>query len=192
MTMKTSLYSKANVKNKLTDKQRIFVAEYLIDRNATQAAIRAGFSENGARQAGSRLLSNVNVRSLIDQKIERQIKRAELTADKVNEVLAGMIMTDACDLYEEGPDGTMIPKSADELTSRQRASIQEITLMAGADGSGYQRIKQYDRLRAIDIYYKRTGIYSDSGTTNNIAKMHVNILELNAAKRRAGLPEIEE
>jgi hypothetical protein len=47
-------------------------------------------------------------------------------------------------------------------------------------------------LRAIDIYYKRTGIYSDSGTTNNIAKMHVNILELNAAKRRAGLPEIEE
>ena len=101
-------------------------------------------------------------------------------------------MTDACDLYEEGPDGTMIPKSADELTSRQRASIQEITLMAGADGSGYQRIKQYDRLRAIDIYYKRTGIYSDSGTTNNIAKMHVNILELNAAKRRAGLPEIEE
>ena len=177
---------------KLTDKQRIFVAEYLIDRNATQAAIRAGFSENGARQAGSRLLSNVDVRSLIDQKIEKQIKRAELTADKVNEVLAGMIMTDACDLYEEGPDGTMIPKSADELTSRQRASIQEITLMAGADGSGYQRIKQYDRLRAIDIYYKRTGIYSDSGTTNNIAKMHVNILELNAAKRRAGLPEIEE
>ena len=180
------------MKNKLTDKQRIFVAEYLIDRNATQAAIRAGFSENGARQAGSRLLTNVVVRSLIDQKIEKQIKKAELTADKVNEVLAGMIMTDACDMYEEGPDGTMIPKSADELTSRQRASIQEITLVAGADGSGYQRIKQYDRLRAIDIYYKRTGIYSDSGTTNNIAKMHVNILELNAAKRRAGLPEIEE
>ena len=86
----------------------------------------------------------------------------------------------------------MLPKSANELTPRQRASIQEITLMAGADGSGYQRIKQYDRLRAIDIYYKRTGVYSDSGTTNNIARMHVNILELNAAKRRAGLPEIRE
>ena len=35
-------------------------------------------------------------------------------------------------------------------------------------------------------------MYSDSSTTNNIAKMHVNILELNAAKRRAGLPEIRE
>ena len=49
MSIKTSLDRKVNVKNKLTDKQRIFVAEYLIDRNATQAAIRAGFSENGAR-----------------------------------------------------------------------------------------------------------------------------------------------
>ena len=52
------------MKKKLTDKQKIFVAEYLIDQNATQAAIRAGFSENGARQAGSRLLSNVDIRSL--------------------------------------------------------------------------------------------------------------------------------
>ncbi len=192
MSIKTNLDRKVNVKNKLTDKQKIFVAVYLIDRNSTQAAIKAGYSENGARQAGSRLLTNVVVRRLIDQKIGEQIKRAELTADKVNEVLAGMILTDAYDLYEEGPDGTMIPKSVNELTPRQRASIQEITMMAGADGSGYQRIKQYDRLRAIDIYYKRTGVYSDSGATNNIARMHVNILELNAAKRRAGLPEIEE
>jgi hypothetical protein len=68
-------------------------------------------------------LSNVDVHSLIDEKIGEQIKRAELTAEKVNEVLAGMIMTDTCDLYEESPDGSMIPKPTDALTSRQRASI---------------------------------------------------------------------
>ena len=108
-------------------------------------------------------MSNVDVHSLIDEKIGEQIKRAELTAEKVNEVLAGMIMTDACDLYKEGPEGSMVPKPTDA------------------------RIKQYDRLRAIDIYYKRTGIYFGSGTTNNIAKMHVNILELNAAKTEGGI-----
>lgn len=178
------------MKKKLTNKQSAFIAEYPTDKNATQAAIRAGYSAKTARSQGQRLLTNVAIKDLVNQKLTELEVKAGLTAERVNEVLAGMIMTDACDLYEEGPDGTMIPKSADELTLRQRASIQEITLMAGADGSGYQRIKQYDRLRAIDIYYKRTGVYSDSGATNNIAKMHVNILDLNAAKRRAGLPEI--
>lgn len=45
----------------LTDKQQRFVAEYLVDRNATQAAMRAGYSEKTAQQQGSRLLLNVMV-----------------------------------------------------------------------------------------------------------------------------------
>ena len=140
MSIKTNLDRKVNVKNKLTDKQKIFVAEYPTDKNATQAAIRAGYSAKTARSQGQRLLTNVAIKDLVNQKLTELEVKAGLTAERVNEVLAGMIMTDACDLYEEGPDGTMIPKSADELTSRQRASIQEITFMAGAAGSFYQRI----------------------------------------------------
>ena len=89
--------------------------------------------------------------------------------------------------------GTKIPKPADELTPIQRLTISETTLMTGADGSGFQRIKQYDRLRAIDIFCKRRGEYQDAGnTTNNIANMHVNILDYNKAMRRIGDKEIKE
>ena len=78
----------------------------------------------------------------------------------------------------------MILKPTYVLAPRQRVAILKITLMAGADSSGYQRVKPYDRLRAIDIYYKRTGVYSDSGATNNIEKMPLNILVINAPKCR--------
>ena len=65
--------------------------------------------------------------------------------------------------------------------------------MTGADGSGFQRIKQYDRLKAIEIFSKRRVDYHDNNkTTNNIANMHVNILDINSARRRAGKKEIEE
>ena len=54
---------------KLTPKQRSFIAEYVVDKNATQAAIRAGYSEKTADVQGPRLLGNVRVRELIDKKL---------------------------------------------------------------------------------------------------------------------------
>ena len=180
-------------KEKLNDKQKMFVSEYCIDKNAKQAAIRTGYSPKTAEVQGSRMLSNVKVREEIDKQLEKQFKKNELTAEMVDEVIAGMVLTPLSDLYEEGPDGTKIPKSAEELTPIQRLTIQETTLMTGADGSGFQRIKQYDRLKAIEIFSKRRGDYHDNNkTTNNIANMHVNILDINSARRRARKKEIEE
>lgn len=54
---------------KLTDKQRRFIDEYLIDLNATQAAIRAGYSHRTAQEQSARLLSNVMVRAEISKKM---------------------------------------------------------------------------------------------------------------------------
>ena len=51
----------------LTPKQEAFVAEYLIDLNATQAATRAGYSAKTANEQGSRLLANVNVSQAVQQ-----------------------------------------------------------------------------------------------------------------------------
>ena len=66
----------------LTPKQQRFVEEYLIDLNATQAAIRSGYSEKTAQERSSRLLSNVMVQAAIQ---EAQSKRAERTK-RVNNV----------------------------------------------------------------------------------------------------------
>jgi phage terminase small subunit len=175
---------------KLTNKQQAFISEYAIDKNGKQACIRAGYAPKNAEITASKLLRLAKVRDLVNEKLAKQNKKAELTADAVNEVLAGMIMTDACDLYEEGPDGTMIPKSKDDLTSRQKASVQEISTIISAEGAGYTKIKQYDRLKAIDIYYKKTGVYSDNGGVTNIGTIHINVL--NQRRERAGMDPIPE
>jgi len=51
-------------------KQKAFVAEYLIDLNATQAAIRAGYSKN-SKKSGQRLLTNVDIKTYIDEQLEK-------------------------------------------------------------------------------------------------------------------------
>ena len=67
----------------LTPRQRRFVDEYLVDLNATQAAIRAGYSPKTARQIGQKLLTKVDIQQAISAaQVERQ-KRTELTADEV-------------------------------------------------------------------------------------------------------------
>jgi phage terminase small subunit len=68
---------------KLTDKQRRFVDEYLIDLNAGQAAIRAGYAPSSARQHACRLLAREEVKRMVSEAMKRQQARTELTADEV-------------------------------------------------------------------------------------------------------------
>jgi phage terminase small subunit len=72
----------------LSPKQQRFVEEYLIDLNATQAAIRAGYSEKTAQPASSRLLSNVMVQAAIQEAMRARSERTQITADSVLKELA--------------------------------------------------------------------------------------------------------
>jgi phage terminase small subunit len=67
----------------LTPRQARFVQEYLLDLNATQAAIRAGYSAHTATTAGPRLLENVEVRRAINAKQARRAKRLDIKAEDV-------------------------------------------------------------------------------------------------------------
>ena len=67
----------------LTDKQAAFCREYLLDHNATQAAIRAGFSRRTAQEQASRLLSNVMIRREIDRLMAERSERVRIDADEV-------------------------------------------------------------------------------------------------------------
>jgi len=77
----------------MNDKQRRFVEEYLIDLNATQAAIRSGYSAKTAEQQGSRLLSNANISDAVNAAKQ---KRSEATG-----ITASWVLTEAEDLYRE-------------------------------------------------------------------------------------------
>lgn len=67
----------------LTKKQQVFVAEYLVDLNATRAAISAGYSAKTANEQGSRLLANVKVSEQISKKTEKRLEKLDITADYV-------------------------------------------------------------------------------------------------------------
>ena len=86
---------------KLTPKQSAFVQEYLKDLNATQAAIRAGYSERTANEQGSRLLANVSVRDAIDAAKQQRSERTQIDADWLLTRLADEIEADIAELYDE-------------------------------------------------------------------------------------------
>jgi phage terminase small subunit len=75
----------------LTAKQQLFVDEYLIDLNATQAAIRAGYSENTAQEQGSRLLSNVMVAEAVQAAMEERSERTKVSAAYVIQTIVDTI-----------------------------------------------------------------------------------------------------
>lgn len=75
----------------LNDQQQRFVEEYLVDLNATQAAIRAGYSENTAKQQGSRLLTNADVQRAVNAAQEERSERTAITADYVLQTIVSTI-----------------------------------------------------------------------------------------------------
>ena len=71
------------MKNKLTIKQSTFIEEYLVDLNATQAAIRAGYSEKTAKDIGCQNLAKPNIQKAIILAMRKRAKSTGITADKV-------------------------------------------------------------------------------------------------------------
>lgn len=80
--------------SKLNARQQIFVKEYLIDLNATQAAIRAGYSEKTANEQGSRLLANVSISAAVQEGMKSRAAKLDTSAEKVIEDLG--ILRDMC------------------------------------------------------------------------------------------------
>ena len=81
----------------LNERQRRFADEYPIDLNATQAAIRAGYSEKTAYSVGHRLLKNVEIQKCIQARLQDRAERTEITQDKVLKELAKIGFADAAD-----------------------------------------------------------------------------------------------
>jgi len=92
----------------MTPKQERFVEEYLVDLNATQAAIRAGYSEQTARVIGHENLTKPDIQKAITAAREKQQRRVEITADRVLEEYAKIAFFDPRKLFTAG--GGIKPK----------------------------------------------------------------------------------
>lgn len=113
--------------SKLNDKQRVFVEEYLIDLNATQAAIRAGYSEKTANRIGSENLSKPDIQAAIQIAMDKRSKRTEITADRVLQEIAKLGFSNMLD-YITVQDNGLASIDLSALDREQAAAITELTV----------------------------------------------------------------
>lgn len=149
---------------KLTKKQQLFVAEYLIDLNATQAAIRAGYSAKTAYQQGSRMLTNVKVQQAISQAMAERSKRTGINQDRIVLELAKIALVQMTNIVD--PDTGEIRKDA---TEDDLACIETIKYKRTESdtGSGIEReVKISSKLKALELLGKHLGMWNDKLDVN--------------------------
>lgn len=148
----------------LNPKQQRFCEEYMIDLNATQAAIRAGYAVKTATEQASRLLTNVNVSREIEKLQAEQSRRTGITADRVIRELAKIAFVDP-DRVINTSDGTVkVDVHADD-----RAAIQSVKVKRSDSDTGYSsehEVKLYDKTKALELLGKHLGLFSDKVDLN--------------------------
>lgn len=166
---------------RLTPQQKLFCNEYIIDLNAKQAAIRAGYSERTAQEQGSRLLSNVKVQEYISKRMASREKRTEITQDFVLRELVEIASVNATDyarvvekqatvtvkgevieLYDADGNPVMYrtvePLLTEELTEVQKKALSVIK--KGRDGF---EIKPYSKIEALKLIGAHLGMWNKKG-----------------------------
>ncbi|MCB1589660.1 MAG: terminase small subunit [Xanthomonadales bacterium] len=139
--------------SKLTPKQEQFIAEYLIDLNASQAAIRAGYSAKGASVTGTRLLANTRIASAIAKRRAEFSKRLDINQERVLTEYARIAFADVRRLYR---DGNFIP--VQQLDDDTAAAVVGIDVNVTADDC-VVKVKMADKLRALDALSKHLGLF---------------------------------
>lgn len=140
----------------LTKKQKLFIDEYLIDLNATQAAIRAGYSPDTAQQIGSENLSKPVIRARIDKAIAERSKRTGVNADRVVMELAKIAFVNAEDVIDM--DTATVKEGA---LPEDTAAIQSVKLKTFGEDGLEREIKMADKLKALELLGKHLGMFTD-------------------------------
>lgn len=144
----------------LTEKQQRFVEEYLIDLNATQAAIRAGYSEKTAYSQAERLLRNVEVQSAIVEAKSNRSDRTKITQDRVLKELSRIAFGDIRQVMSWDNEAVTL-KSSDELSDADAAMVSEVSQTVTATG-GTIKLKVHDKMKALELAGRHLGLWEKS------------------------------
>lgn len=150
----------------LTAKQNLFVKEYLIDKNATQAAIRAGYSEKTAKDIGCENLTKPNIQEAIQKVLNKTHEKLDVTVERIEaefEKVGFSNMTDFVDWEksEEASELILTFKEFKELTPAQKACIAEVSVTKTLTGQKTFKIKLYDKLKALEALGRHKAMFTD-------------------------------
>ena len=144
----------------LTAKQQMFVKEYLVDLNATQAAIRAGYSEKTAQQIGADNLSKLVISDAIQEAMDARAQRIDITADAILQELAKIGFGNIRNLYAE--DKTLMHPS--DMPEHVSATIQEVTEESIGSGESVMLRRKYkisDKRASLELCGKHLKLFTD-------------------------------
>lgn len=153
---------------KLTAKQIRFVDEYLVDLNATQAAIRAGYSEKTAAATAARLLRNVNIQNEISRRQKDLQRRTEVTQERVVKELARIAFANIADYVhvetqtrtkDDGTETTyqiVMLSETEDLSADQRAALAAVKQSVNG-----VEIKLHDKIKALELLGRHIGLFTD-------------------------------
>jgi phage terminase small subunit len=163
----------------VNDRQRLFVAEYLKDLNATQAAIRAGYSAKTASSQGERLLRNVEVSAAIAEAKADRSERTKVDADWLLTRLANESVADIADLYDEA--GNVKPVKDWPLIWRQGLVAGIEVERIGAGAGAVTKIKISDRIKRLELIGKHIDVQAFKEKIEHTGGISINVLSEDAA-----------
>jgi phage terminase small subunit len=166
-------------KKELSAKQESFCYEYLKDKNATQAAIRAGYSKKTAHVQGPRLLDKVAIQSKLAELLANSNKRAEKTADDIRRELERVAFSDVKRVVSWNESGMAFLHDSDNIQDDDSAAIETIQATEDAIGTGADietdskkkkerarfvlktKVKMHNKLKALELLGKEHGMFKD-------------------------------
>ena len=165
--------------DELNAKQERFVAEYILDLNATRAAIAAGYSENGASVQGNRLLGNAKIASEIAKRQSKLAQKYEITAERVLQGLASLAFFDIRKFYNSDGSLKPIPELDDETASALCGMEMEEAFEHFGKGQAkpsglLKKIKMVDRGQNLERLGRHLKLFTDKvehSADNSLAEM---------------------
>lgn len=169
----------------LTKKQELFVAEYLVDLNATRAAIAAGYSSSGAAVTGHQLLRNTKISEIIREKTQKKLGYLEITADRVLQEVAKLAFLDPRKFYAE--DGSL--KRITELDDDTAAALAGINVTElfsdeGAPIGVLKRVKFANKGANLERLMKYLKLYREDSDKAAALSIIVQVNHINAMPSR--------
>lgn len=178
-------------KRQITEKEKAFTREYIIDKNGAGAAIRAGFSARVAKQQACALMKRKHVGDEIARLLQKQGERLEISADRVIKEIAKLAFSDICQLFDSGG----LLKDVSSLENDVSATVSSVESLEEYDGHGDQKVligntkkvKLWDKTKALEMLGRHFKLFSDVVITRDgdfLEKMEAAQKRLDEAKKK--------
>lgn len=146
----------------LTPKQQAFIDEYLIDFNARQAALRAGYQAISAKSYGLKLIQLPAVQAELNNRIAQRANRLQIEQDRVLLEIARIAFNDPRRLFS--PEGTLLPVQdwPDEVAAAVASvKVQELKAADGSVVGSCTQIKFWDKGKQLELAARHLGMLRD-------------------------------